>query len=449
MRMRCRFAAVSAAALLAAGCETYAPAPLDQHSQLAPSLAALQMPAGLEAAEPLSVEAIAQLALVNNPDLRSARADRGIAEAQLLQAGLLPNPQLSYSYGFLRAGPGTSNQWTAGLSEDIRALVTFSATEHSAEMSARQAQADLVWQEWQVVGKARLAAVDLLKQDEARHLLTEAHATLADRYARDRQAVERGDLTRETVAPDLAALADIDKQLADADLKAQAQRRDLNLLLGLDPAVELHLAPAPDIPAIDPAAVVRLKDELPERRPDLIALRLGYAAQEDKLRAAILGQFPALIFGGSGGHDTSKIYSIGPTITMDLPIFNHNQGNIAIETATREKLHVEYENRLNADRAEIHGILADQALERRQLEEARRAAAEAERAAGSATVAYASALIDARSYADLATASLARRQEVVAIEQALLEGQIALATLTGIAMPKADPLPEIQEAAAR
>jgi outer membrane protein TolC len=448
MRMTHRLAAAAMAALLAAGCQTYAPKPLDQHPRLAPSLAALHMPPGLDPAKPLGVEAVAQLALVNNPDLESARADRGIAEAQLLQAGLLPNPQISPSYGFLRAGPGTSNQWTAGLSEDIRALVMFSATRHSAALTAQKSEADLVWQEWQVVGKARLMAVDLLKLDETRRLLAEARAALADRYARDRQAVARGDLTQATVAPDLAALADIDKQVADADLKAQSQRRDLDLLLGLDPSVRLDLAALPDIPPVDPAAVARLMGELPERRADLIALRLGYGAEEEKLRAAILGQFPALVFGGSGGHDTSKIYSIGPMITMDLPIFDRNQGNIAIETATREKLHVEYENRLNESRAEIQGILADQALERRQLDLTKHAAEEAERAAKGATAAYGSALIDARSYADLVTAALTRRQEVAAIEQSLLEGQIALAALTGIGMPKADPLPELEEASA-
>lgn len=443
MGMRYHFAAALMVALLATGCETYAPKPLDQHPRLAASLAALEMPPGLDPAKPLGVEAVALLALVNNPDLESARADRGIAKAQLLQAGLLPNPQFSPSYGFLRAGPGTSNQWTAGLTEDIRALVTFSANRNSAEMTAQKSEADLVWQEWQVVGKARLMTIDLLKQDETRRLLAEARTALADRYARDRQAVARGDLTQATVAPDLAALADIDKQLADADLKAQAQRRDLDLLLGLDPSIRLDLAPSLDIPVVEAVAVTRLMDELPERRPDLVALRLGYGAEEEKLRAAILGQFPALVFGGSGGHDTSKIYSIGPMITMDLPIFDRNQGNIAIETATREKLHIEYENRLNESRAEIQGILADQALERKQLDVTKRAADEAERAAQGAAAAYGSALIDARSYVDLVTAALTRRQEVVAIEQALLEGQAALATLTGIAMPKTDSVPNI------
>ncbi len=431
------------------GCEQYAPLPLEEHPRLAGDIHQLKTEAttagpAVDLSRPLSVDDIVRLALLNNPDLVAARADRDIAEAQLLQAGLLPNPQISGSYGFLRAGPGTSNQFTAGLTEDIRALVTFSATYKSAELGAAQTRADLLWQEWQVVGKARLAFVDQVKQLQALALLKDARALLADRYDRDRRAVEQGNLTLSSVAPDLTTLADMDKQIADSELKAEQQRRAFNALLGLDPAVKLDLSPMMDIPAIDPALVDQAIADLAARRPDLVALKLGYGSQEEKFRAAILGQFPALIFGGSGGHDNSKIYQIGPTVTMDLPIFNRNQGNIAIEKATREKLHAEYTNRVAADVAEIQGMMSDQAILTRQLALTRDAADDAERTARGARSAYAATLIDARTNVDLITAALTRRQEVVAIEQSLLEQQVALATLTGVSMPVIEPLPDTE-----
>ena len=84
-------------------------------------------------------------------------------------------------------------------------------------------------------------------------------------------------------------------------------------------------------------------------------------------------------------------------------------------------------------------MLADQALLQRQLADTRAAAAQADRAARSAQSAYGAALIDARSYADLVGAALSRRQEAATIEQTLLDQQIALATLTGIAMPVVAP----------
>ena len=439
-----RFGIFFALSLLA-GCEFYSPLPLEEHPRLATSLAALKTegPEGkVDVSHPLTVGDVVRLALLNNPDLVAARADDHISEAQLLQAGLLPNPQATFDYGWLRAGPGTSNQWTAALSEDIRTLITYSANLKSAKFATEQDNADLLWQEWQVVGKARLAFVDRVKGLEALGLLEDARVLLADRYERERHAVERHDLALSEVSPDLAALADMDKQIADAELKSESQRRGFNALLGLDPAVPLALAPDMDVPEIDPKLIDRAVADLPNRRPDLVALKLGYGSQEEKVWAAILGQFPAFVFGGSGGHDTSKIYTVGPTVTMDLPIFNRNQGNIAIEKATREKLRAEYTNRVAADVAEIQGMMTDQALLMQQLARTKAAAAAADRTAQGARSAYATTLIDARTDADLVTAALTRKQEVVAIEQTLLEQQVALATLTGISMPAIAPPPD-------
>ncbi len=430
--------------LVSAGCETYSPLPLDSQAHLAANLKELRNggDTAVDLSKPLSVDAIAILAVQNNPDLVAARSSRDIAEAQVLQAGLLPNPQASGSYGFLRAGPATVDQWTAGLSEDIRALITFSADRKAAELSARQTEADLLWQEWQVIGKARMLTIDAVKQRQLLAVIHHAQRLLADRYDRDKRAVDDGNQTLAATAPDLAALGDVEKQLADAEVKTQAGSRDLNLLLGLDPSVKLEIDPVVPIPAVDPSAVEALAHDLPARRPDLIALKLGYGAQDERYFAAILGQFPALILGGEGAKDTSAVRTFGPTVTMDLPIFNHNQGNVAIEKATREKLHAEYASRLSTDVAEIHGMLADQVLLQRQLGNTREAAAEADRAAQAAESAYAIALIDARSYADLVNAALTRRQEVITIEQNLLDEQVALATLTGIAMPTVHNLVE-------
>ena len=44
---------------------------------------------------------------------------------------------------------------------------------------------------------------------------------------------------------------------------------------------------------------------------------------------------------------------------MELPVFNHNQGNIAIETATRQQLHDEYAARLTAADGQVRAMLAE------------------------------------------------------------------------------------------
>ena len=63
---------------------------------------------------------------------------------------------------------------------------------------------------------------------------------------------------------------------------------------------------------IDAKVVMRALEDLANRRPDLIALQLGYRSQDEKFRGAIVGQFPALTFGPSYSRDTSDVRSFGP-----------------------------------------------------------------------------------------------------------------------------------------
>jgi outer membrane protein TolC len=88
-------------------------------------------------------------------------------------------------------------------------------------------------------------------------------------------------------------------------------------------------------------------DHLAEHRPDLQALQAGYASQDAKVHQAILAQFPALNIGLTRNKDNAGIISDSLGITFTLPIFNRNRGNIAIENATRQRMHDEYQIRVN------------------------------------------------------------------------------------------------------
>ena len=112
-------------ALALAGCAA-GDLPLPTRPELAGSLSDLRHEQ-VTLGPPLSVSAIAVLAVQNDPDLRATRAQHGVAQAQLLQAGLLPNPQLNAAALPLLLGPGSTMAWNAGLTEDIKALITLSS----------------------------------------------------------------------------------------------------------------------------------------------------------------------------------------------------------------------------------------------------------------------------------------------------------------------------------
>jgi outer membrane protein, heavy metal efflux system len=400
---------------------------------LADSLAGLRHD-GIDIASPLTVSRVALLAVRNNPDLLAVRAQHGVAQAQVLQAGLLPNPQVTGAILPLAAGFGTTQAWIAGISQDLRSLITLSGSRAAARASAAQVDAQILWQEWQVIGQARLLAVDIIEAERLLALLARNRNLLAARYDRSRRAVAAGNETLAVSAPDLAAQQAITVQINDLQRQQLARRHQLNALLGLAPDVVVPLG-ALDVGPWDPDAVALALPALAERRPDLVALQLGYRAQNAKLRTAILSRFPNLAFGVTGGSDNNNVRNVGPQITMELPIFNRNQGNIAIETATRQQLHDEYSARLTAAVGQVRAMMAEIDLLSHQLATVRRDLGGTLDVASRAEAAFNAGNLDERSYVDLVAARLTKEQEIVTIEQALLDQQVAIATLIGAGMP--------------
>ena len=260
---------------------------------------------------------------------------------------------------------------------------------------------------------------------------------LAARLAREQQALAQGNATLTDVVPALTTVADIKKQIDDLDRQQETRRRDLDILLGLSPDVTLPLDSRLSLPPIDPAGVAAMLPTLGDRRPDLIALQLGYRSEEEKVRTAILAQFPALVVGGAGGRDTTDVRSAGPQITMDLPIFDRNQGNIAIETATRRKLHDEFSARISTAIGEVNSMLADTALIAEQIQtvaEAGHCFAQGRHPSRERVSRRQPRRARLRRYHRF---DFAKEQEFVTLEQLRLEQQVAIATLVGAGMPRA------------
>jgi outer membrane protein TolC len=396
---------------------------------------------GVRIDQPLSVYDVAVLAVENNPDLIATRTQRGVARAQVLEAGLLPNPSISASYLFLlnpdAAAGVLFDAVAASVTQDIQKTITMKGRLRSAKAAALQVDASVLWEEWQLIGKARLLVFDIVQEEKLRRVLVDYRETLQSRFDRGRKALAEGNTTLATVAPDLAAVSDTRKLVFDLERDLDSKHHDLNTLLGLAPEVTVPLKTQLQVLQVDPKTVMRALSDLADRRPDLIALQFGYRSQDEKFRGALVGQFPALTFGPSYARDTSDVRSFGPQLTMDLPIFDRNQGNIAIEKTTREQLRAEFQARLSAAHSEVLASLATQRLLGRQLDEERAELPVLQGFAKQAESAMNAGNIDERAFVDLVSANYLKQQAVLTLEQQLLEQEVAVATLIGAGMPRA------------
>jgi outer membrane protein TolC len=438
-RLTTGFGHLIAACALLAGCAGYQAQPLATHAALAPDIAALDrarpgLPP-ISADRPLTPAEVALLAVRNSPDLRATRAQRGVSQAQVIEAGLLPDPVLSGNYGVLLAGPAFADAFAATLTADVASLITRPARRRAAQAAALQVDANVVWQEWQTISRAQTLAIDLVEQGRLLARLEETLDLLRKRGDIAAQALAQGNTTLQVVAPFAVELIALQTEYYAATLAQELRWQELDALLGLQPNVRPRLSAALRIPGIEAAEAAQLLATLPQRRPDLIALQLGYASQEATLRAAVLGQFPALTVGPNYGSDTARVQTLGPSVSVGLPLFNRNRGVIGIARATREQLREEYVARRAAADGGARAMLANLGLLQRQLDSARAGLGQARTLAADADRALRAGLLDQLSYVQLVSARLGKERQVIGLEQQVFDQRTALATLLGAGLP--------------
>ncbi len=381
---------------------------------------------------------IAVMVVIVSPQLRTLRDQRGLAQAQVVQAGILPNPQWSQSADVPHGNvdPTLITGRSRGFSWDLGALLTHHDDVAAARASARSVDLQIAWQEWQVAQDARLRAFRIASMQEQLPLQREIEAGLANNVAVIRQSFDHG----LKVAADLTAATDLYTQTRNARLALEqalvADRLALNLALGLPADAPLQIKSPEDFPTLetDAGAESRLLAGLETRRLDLVALTLGYQSQESTLRSAVLAQFPKINLSVNKANDTSDIKTRGWAIGVDLPVFDRRQGVIAMAKATRQQLFDDYVTRVAEARAQVRQILEDLAVVRIQLDGATASLVDLQLLAKGYEQAYASRNADVIAYRDARAALALRRIEQSKLRQDLLELGVGLEIATGRAL---------------
>ena len=450
-------------------------------------------PVAFDATDGLSPDEAAILAVLANPVLRAARDARAVSAGQVIQAGLLPNPDLSVSADFADhsreplpgrrnaladqlgaisgrlgalsyAAAPTANLDGAGLSAlssaihtpikhggraklytgsglglawDVTSLLTRPLEVKSAKAHAASVDLDVAWQEWQVAQAAKLQVYKLAAVRQELALQREIEQGLKENADLIKKAADAHEKTGGEEAAAQAALNDAHLATLALEQEAEKERLAFNQALGFAPDADLQ----PERGASSPYLAIlpereRILEALEEQRLDLLALKKGYESEDATVRAAVRAQFPKVNFGLSHGRDTSNIGSVSPSITIGLPVFDRNQGQIAVEEATRQQLFDEYTSRVFEARAEVAAILSDIESTRKQIDSAEASSPALERLAASYEKAAREGNVDILSYYDARNAVSARRMDILKLNEALAELGIGLELATGRYFPR-------------
>lgn len=377
---RTRILAPVGALAIVSGCAHYAPAPLATAAAAlaVPDIALISaeaariqrpflMPQAIDLAQPLSLNEIAVITVLANPDLKAQRARAGVTDAQAFAARLLPDPTAQLSFDKHISGPDRLNGFGGQLGFDLAQLRTAGVTRASGAASKAQVRLDLAWAEWQYASNAQVQAVRIVALGRQLALARETLASAETWLNRVQRAAGRGDVAGSDTDARRLALIDASDKVRMAERDLAAARLTLNKLMGIPPDTDVAIAdpPAPPIPP-DPAT---LTAQAIGRRLDLAALRAGYGVGEAAVHKAVLEQFPNLSLTLVSARDTAGNFNIGPQVGFSLPLWNRNRGAIAIATATREQLRAEYTARLFQTSSDIAAAVSGLAVIRRQRAE--------------------------------------------------------------------------------
>ena len=435
------------AAVGLSACATYHARPLPDHPALATTPTELKVTTAqlrvtplkairIDPSDGLSPTEVAVLAVLNDPDLAARRAAYKVSDAQVFVAGLLPDPQVSASVDKPVAGPDTHTAYSASIAMDLSALLARTYARRAAKFSAKEADLNLLWAEWGVAQQARTLAETALADETRAAWLRKVLALAADRSARSERALQRRDVATQTTAADLAVKLDAQTQLATAEHDAQKARRDLNGLLNLEAGVMLPLVNGPPASAYGEAELRSALASLPDRRPDLLALKAGYGAQDVNLRKAILAQFPLSNLAIAFASDTAGAVTRGLSAGFGLPVFNGGRGDVRIQDATREQLRAEFQARLDQADAEVKDAQRELESAQRQAVSLRADVPRLEALVQPAVAAYDRGDIDSQTYLTLSQNALSRRADLDDRELAARVAEIVLET--ALFLPPAD-----------
>ena len=415
---------ISVLVVTASSCASYSPIPLPDRANLGQRLPASEVS--------LDMNAVAAVAVLNNPELQTARAKASVGEAQAFAAGLLPNPQVSASLDHpTNQQTGLVNGYTLGLSYDLQALLTHPAKAAAANAARDQAQLDLLWQEWQTIAEARNLYVQSLIGAAKQEFLVGADEKYAVLTTRSARALQAGDIALDQVTGDAAVLLDIRSRLGAARRITLQAQQGLHALMGLAPdtPVPLQALLLPDVP--DREAVAHALGRVSQARPDLRALQAGYRSQEKILLKSVLSQFPNISVGFTKASDTSNVHTIGLGVSLNLPLFDQGQGEIAIQQATLAQLYAEYQARLDQTEGEAWRLWTEMTELTEEIRATEGLLPQLQTTAETAARAYESGDLTVSAYLTLLNTLLGAQAQFFDLKQSLWTDAIALSTVLG------------------
>jgi cobalt-zinc-cadmium efflux system outer membrane protein len=284
---------------------------------------------------PLTAERAVQVALLSNRELQARFEEIGIAQADLIQAGLLSNPNFATSIRLPDRSPsGTNVEYS--IAQNFLDLLVMPLRKRVAAAQVAEAETRAADQVLRLAAEVKIAFYTAQARQQLLgrlRVVTETNETAADFAKRLHDAGNTSDLD---LANQQGSYEQSRLEVAQSELQLRRDRERLNRLLGVWGAdtnwtMADHL---PELPGRE-SSLQNVESRAIAQRLDLHAarMRLNLIGQSLALRTRTRFLPAEIKLGVDTERDPDGQRLTGPTLDLELPIFNQGQGAIAKLTA--------------------------------------------------------------------------------------------------------------------
>ena len=278
-------------------------------------------------AQPLSVEDAVQIALLNNKGLQASFDQLGISEADVVQAGRLPNP----GFRFGRLSQGASIEIDRSLQFNLARLLTLPLVQRIESQRFEQTRMAVSLSMLQLASQARKAYYLALAADQTAGYMRQVQATAQAGAELARRMAQAGNWNRLDQAREQRFYADAALNLARAEQARMAAREHLTRLMGLWGTQTQFRLPErlPDLPKA-PSELPDIERTALAQRIDVQAAKLATVQLAGNLGLTRATRFVNVLEVGA----VRKSYSDAPNqsgyeIGLELPLFDWGDARVA------------------------------------------------------------------------------------------------------------------------
>ena len=292
----------------------------------------------------LTLDAAVNSALTDNRELAAARMRVEEAKARLVQAGLLPNPELEvagkFDSAFRNEGEHT---FGFGLAQPFSVSGRIVAQKGVARVDIERTSAEVANLERRIVGEVRRAFTELFRAEEHIKLQEFLIGLNEELLTAMKAALKRGQISEKDVNTIQIALQQARQRQKVLETQRRSRLLELNKLLGQPADFDFIAVGKLELQALPELSAFVLAKAL-DRRPDYVGAQLDVDLARSEQRLTKAERFEAWRIGVGYEHEQSVVDGalsqgvdqfVGLKLSIPLPLFDRKQGRI-LETLALE-----------------------------------------------------------------------------------------------------------------